>query len=369
MIPIGVMTFVTAATGSYARAGWATAATSLGAALGAPAAGMLADRFGQRPVLLTAVAVNVPALVAVALLPIGPAVLLALCVAVGLSLPPVGPLSRTRWFALAPGDASAAMAYEGTADEAAFVLGPATVGIIGTLWSPRAGLLVAAGLVATAVSAFAVHPTHPGARTARTVPRRQAAPRGRAAPALAVAVPAAGTFLMGMFFAAVQTGVNAFAARAALPSSGGLLYALLAVGSAATALSMAAVPATVGLRARCVVSVAGLVLGAGAMGMVAMGGGRSLSGMILALLFAGLWVGPTLVTLNTLAGRLAPPGRVATAMTTLSAASVLGIALGAVTGGRLVQRHGPAGAFGLAGTAAILLLAIAATADNPAQRG
>ncbi len=66
MVPLAILTLVTSATGSLALGGLASAAAAIGEALGAPAAGILADRRGQRPVLLIAGALHLALLLTLA---------------------------------------------------------------------------------------------------------------------------------------------------------------------------------------------------------------------------------------------------------------------------------------------------------------
>ncbi|WP_288908801.1 MFS transporter, partial [uncultured Microbacterium sp.] len=119
MMPLAILTLATASTGSIALAGVAAAAAAVGEAIGAPTGGALSDRFGQRPVLLTGVVLNVGFAVAfVATIADAPDLLIvALAGATGLSLPQVGPLSRVRWMAMSGDDLSAAFAFEGVTDE------------------------------------------------------------------------------------------------------------------------------------------------------------------------------------------------------------------------------------------------------------
>lgn len=58
MLTVGALTLVTATSGSYAVGGAAAAAVGIGSALGAPVLGSLADRAGQRKVLLVAAVAN-----------------------------------------------------------------------------------------------------------------------------------------------------------------------------------------------------------------------------------------------------------------------------------------------------------------------
>ncbi|MBG6185162.1 MFS family permease, partial [Arthrobacter sp. CAN_A214] len=58
MLTVGALTLATSASGSYAVGGFAAGAVGIGSALGAPVLGFLADRLGQRPVLITAALLN-----------------------------------------------------------------------------------------------------------------------------------------------------------------------------------------------------------------------------------------------------------------------------------------------------------------------
>ncbi|HET9347688.1 MAG TPA: MFS transporter, partial [Arthrobacter sp.] len=64
MLTVGALTLITAVTGSYAVGGMAAGAVGIGSALGAPILGALADRRGQRPVLVVAAVLNTAAIIA-----------------------------------------------------------------------------------------------------------------------------------------------------------------------------------------------------------------------------------------------------------------------------------------------------------------
>ena len=64
MLTVGALTLVTSSTGSYALGGTAAGAVGIGSAIGAPVIGALADRHGQRPVLLVAAVLNALAVLA-----------------------------------------------------------------------------------------------------------------------------------------------------------------------------------------------------------------------------------------------------------------------------------------------------------------
>jgi MFS family permease len=384
MLTVGALTLVTAVTGSYAAGGMSAGAVGIGSALGAPVLGALADRRGQRPVLVVAAVFNTAAIIALilaaCLIPGGQdpgaavPVLVAAFVA-GASCPQVGPLARVRWMALTSrggrnadaADLDTALSYESTADELTFVLGPALVGILASLVTPWLPLALAAALTITLVPAFAVHPTHhavvrPPARTAagaaQEKQRRASRPPGRRAGALAaVALPVLAMVCMGTFFGATQTSLSSFSASFATAELAGLLYAVMGLSSAAAALSVAYWPPRFTAYARwlaCAALMAGLAL-------LLLLPSTALP-MILVLLVLGLPVGPLMVTVFAIGGLVAPAGKLGTVMTALASGIVAGTAIGSSIAGQLAQQQGYATAFLVPVCAATALLLLGAAA-------
>jgi MFS family permease len=363
MLTIGSLTLASVASGSYALGGLAAGAVGIGSALGAPLLGWLADRGGQRRVVLVAGLLNAASmlsLVAASYPPGGlreasPWGVLAAALAAGLTTPQVGPLARARWMALTERrprralELDAALSYEGTADELTFVLGPALVGALAALVAPWLPLVVGAILTAVFVTAFALHPTaqavHPDRRPAPApVPARTW---------LLVLVPVGAMVAMGTFFGGTQTGLTAFAGVHGSAEVGGLLYAAVGATSAVAALSVAAWPSRVTLPARWAAS-AGVMLAFS--GLLFIPG--SFATMTAALLLLGLPVGPIMVTVFGIGGRMAPPGRVGTVMTALASGIVAGSALGAAVAGALAETGGPLLAFTVPVVSAGVLLAL-----------
>ena len=360
MLTVGTLTLVTSVSGSFAAGGSAAGAVGIGSALGAPLLGALADRRGQRPVLLLAAVLNTAAVVALVFAAMStaagdfPPAVLAAAFAAGASCPQVGPLARVRWMSLtanasgagetaggAARDLDAALSYESTADEVTFVLGPALVGILASLVAPWLPLALAAAMTITLVPAFAVHPTHqavPVTRHPRGVKRRRA--DGTARLSWAVALPVFAMVCMGTFFGSTQAALSAFSAQLAGSEIAGLLYAVMGLSSAAAALSVAYWPRRAGPALRWVLCAA-LMAGLAFLLLLP----SSLPMMALVLLVLGLPVGPVMVTVFAVGGTLAPAGRLGTVMTALASGIVAGTALGSSVGGQLAQLHGPAAAF------------------------
>jgi MFS family permease len=80
--------------------------------------------------------------------------------------------------------------------------------------------------------------------------------------------------------------------------------------------------------------------------------------MTATLLLLGVPVGPIMVTVFGIGGRVAPAGRVGTVMTALASGIVAGTALGAALAGALAESGGPASAFAVPVASAGALLAL-----------
>jgi MFS family permease len=386
MVVLGVLTLVAATTGSVGDAGLASASLALSTAVSGPVIGRWTDRRGQRVPLLVLAPVNAAALTALVLAAGSGArlaVLCALCVVVGATTVPVGSLARVRWLALGggPRQTGAALGYESMVDETVFVLGPALVGVAASLGTPELPIVIAAGLVLVFVTAFALHPSAAGTvqgggpvRTSSTA----AGASGHAGPASlgslpgapslgrvlrAVAPALAGMVCVGMFFGASQTAVTAFATAAGTPGRAGLIYAVMGVSSAVMALAVVALPDTVSLRLRLVVCGAGIAAITAAMTLAS-----STAALVVLVLAVGLLVGPALVTLFTVAGRLAPQGGTAVAMTAMGSANVVGVAAAAALAGRLADLRGADAGFVVAAAGAAGLVLAAVAVRVPARR-
>ncbi len=363
MMTVGVLMLVVSATGSVRVGGLTSAAVGVGVVIAGPLIGDLVDRHGQRRVL---VPVGLANGILLALFPVivmsgmPEGVLLASALAIGLTAPQAAAMSRSRLLTiitarLAPGrraqTTSRIMSYESAADETAFVIGPFLVGILAAFIAPWAPIAIAAALSFGFVIAFALHPT------ARVMPDAEDAAAARA-PIRAVfsgriLVLVAATFGVGMFFGGTLTSLTAFAQAHGDEASAGLLYGLMGIGSAVLALGVVLLPARFALRARWILFALALTLAAA--GYATADGFGS---VIVWLLIMGLGVGPTLVTLFSLAGERAPTGRAATTMTLLGSALTLAQALSSAVTGRIAEDGSLGAAMIVPAVAGVLVLAL-----------
>ena len=359
MSQMGALLLVSGATGTYAAGGAAAGALAVSNAACSPLAGALADRVGQRRVVLAQSLLGGGGLVVLVLLAEGGASAGALVVAsaaAGAAVPQVGPLARVRWRPLTSGRddqprlVEAAFSYEGAADEASFVLGPALLGAGVALADPAAALLGAAALLVVFGSWFALHPS------ARV--RVEHGPHGRGRLLTPAFLVLAGVQLfVGGLFGSVQTGTSVLAeGEGALGAAGGV-HALLGVGSVLAGLAVVALPARFPLHRRLLAFTAALVLLSAPLLAV-----DSLVALAAVVLVLGCAVAPSMITTFTLGERAAPPARVGAAMTLLASATGVGYALGAALAGRLADEQGYAAAFAVtvAATGCAALLALVA---------
>ncbi|GHI86715.1 MFS transporter [Streptomyces xanthophaeus] len=379
MSQFGSVLLVAQTSGSLATAGIVGGTLSAGQVVFGPVLGRLADRNGQRPVVLTAAAVNAvatAALVAGALGGLATVPLAAIGAVTGASVPLIGPLARTRSVALAHrarADESvvgAVHSLEGTLDEVSFVLGPALVGLAALVAHPAVALGGAAALVAVFASAYALHPTaavtagSPAGgrgRQGRGDAGRAGKGRGRQ-PGVVHAVRGS-LALQGAMFGACQAGIAALTDQLGVPGQAGIVYASMGVVSAAVGLALGALPERFGLRLRWrAATAAALVLS------VPLLFTDSLWPLYAVVTVLGAAYAPHLITAFALTERAVEPARLAESMAFAASSLVAGQALALAVSGRLAEWYGPAGAFAVAVGAAALSLTLALVTRVPATR-
>lgn len=361
MLTIGIVLLVQHTTGSYGSAGAVAAVSGVSMALFAPQTGKLADRFGQRTVLLPGVlvhAVSVSALTALALADAPIWALSLAAVPTGASIPQIGPMVRARWAAMlgaVPGREasplmSTAAAFESVTDEFTFVIGPVITTALCTGVHPAAGLIAEAALTLVGGLFFAAQratqPTVRGARAAGS-PRHASALSVPGVRVLAVA------FLgIGAVFGGMQVSLTAFAEEIGSPGSNGVLYGIFAAGNMLAGIACGAIAWKTGPRRRLIAGYAALTLTAS--GLWAVHSVPLLAGLGL---LVGLCIAPALISGYTLVEALVPSSARTEAFTWLTGAVALGQAAAVTVAGQLADAHGASTGFlvPLVGTALALV--------------
>ena len=364
MSQLGVLVLVSTTTGRYGL-GWAAAGVlAIANAIGSPLAGALADRIGQRPVVLVQSLVGAAGLagiVAVTDPEASNAAIFAMAAITGFAMPQVGPLARVRWRPITAdaGDqrrlVDAAFSYEGAADEASFVLGPATIGVLALIAEPAGALLAAAVLLAVFGSWFAIHPT--SALVAKQTSRSGAGSGSLWTAVFLVLVSA--QFCIGIIFGSVQTGSTVLATAEGRAGLAGLIHATLGIGSVIAGLAITALPERILYATRMLVAALALLVLSSPLLLV-----DSVASLVGVIALLGFAVAPYMISNFALAGILVPLHRVGTAMTLLAGATGVGYALGASIAGRLADDHGHTAAFAATVSAAGLAVLLAVTANR-----
>jgi MFS family permease len=363
MLTIGMVLLVEHTTGSYGTAGAVAAVTGVSMALCAPRAGRLADRFGQRAVLLPGVVLHsasVVGLVALALAHAPVWALFAAAVPSGATVPQVGPMVRARWAVALHGTAgtpssaasplmTTAAAFESVTDEFTFVIGPVLATALCTGVHPAAGLLTEAALTLVGGILFAAQ------RSTAPVPHRPAG-GARVKHPSALSVPGvralAVAFLgIGAVFGGMQVSLTAVTQDMGRPGLSGLLYGTFAAGNMLAGVVYGAIAWRRSPRTRLLGSYAALTLATAPLWAA-----HAIPLLAALGLLVGLCIAPALITGYTLVDALVPGATRTEAFTWLTGAVALGQAVAVTAAGLLADHAGAHAGFTvpLAGTALAL---------------
>ncbi|KUN98010.1 MFS transporter [Streptomyces caeruleatus] len=335
MLTISIVLLVQHTTGSYGAAGAAAAVTGVSMALFAPYSGRLADRYGQRAVLLPGVVVHVLSGLTLTALALTEAPLWALFVAAvptGASVPQIGPMVRARWGVKLQGSPlmTTAAAFESVTDELTFVVGPLLATALCTAVDPAAGLVTEAALTLLGGLLFAAQKS--------TQPSVAVAGHARVEHVSALRVPGVRvlivTFLgIGSVFGGMQVSLAAFTESIGEPGLNGVLYGTFAAGNMLSGVVCGAIAWKVAPQRRLLVGYAALALAAS--GLWAAHSVLVLAGLGL---LVGMCIAPALITGYTLVESLVPAGARTEAFTWLTGAVALGQAAAVTVAGQLEDR-------------------------------
>ena len=348
--------------GAYSRAGLVVALYVTGTGIAGPILGRLVDRAGRTRVLPPfAVGEAVLLCVLAELSPQDTAALLACALGAGLCTPPVTSSARALWPVILPASqVPGVYALEATLQELSFIVGPALVAIIVSVSGPPEALVASAAALLVGVFAFSFHPT-----TRSVTPALDRSVRDSGSLRMALPVPivvAAMTVVAAFSF--VELATVAFARSHHSPASAGLVLAVWSGGSLLGGFWL-------GIR----VSGSGVTSRKVAMLMIVLAAGTAIPALspslwILAVLLflGGIAIAPTFGALYSLTASHAPPERQTEAFGWLSSGFQAGIALGAITGGAIVQAAGSRVAYGASAGLVLVGASVLGRWRPPSQR-
>ncbi len=318
-------------TGSYAAGGVVAAAFGLANGLSQPFLGRVIDRRGQASVLIPGAIVGGAALAGFAALEDGAPVIVAVLITAvaGAATPPLNSCVRALLSdVVAPAARHRAFALDSTLFELIYITGPLVlVGVVGA-WSLRAAVLTCAALTLAGTLLFAATRLSRLARGAAATSRDLMGPlrdHGVRTQLLSVA-------LFGLSIASLEVGLTGFADDEGHRNAVGYLLGCSGLGSMVGGLITARTPAPADPRRRLVLLLVGLAVLEAPLALM-----QSLPAMAVAVTIAGLALAPTLAITFQLTSEAAPDGTVTEALTWLSSAISLGLAIGSAISGALVE--------------------------------
>ena len=360
---LGCVLMLVALTGSYALAGAVAATLTLSQALTGPWLGRLADRRGQRRLLILSLAAHSAGILLLVLAAQVSAPAWTLFPAAGLAgaaVLPVGSLVRARWAGLVGGTPAldTAFALESVVDEAVFVVGPVLVTVLAVGVAPAAGLLGPLVFVVVGSIFLAVQGNTEPETSARS---RSAGGLAGLSPGILVLIFVCGA--LGVALSVIDLGMVAFARERGVAGAAGPLLALFATGSMLAGLAYGAREwrSPPGLR----FLVATIALCAGTVPILLADG---IVAMALSVTVAGVGIAPALISSSTLIEAMVPRAALTEGLTWVVTALTVGAAAGAALAGFVIDLSGSRAAFALALAAGVISVLITAIGRESLRR-
>jgi len=355
MTGIGIITLLAQLRGSYWLAGAVAATFALAMALIAPQISRWVDRYGQRRVLPGVTALGVSSLLALLLCShLGtPDWTLFVFAALSGFIPSMPAMVRARWTELYRGSPKlhTAFSLESVLDEVSFIIGPPiSVGLCVAVF-PQAGPLAAALLLAIGVTTFVLQrstepPVHPRSPEHAGTVLRQGA----------VVILLMVLLGMGTIVGTVAVVSVAFAQQQGQPAAASVVLSVYALGSCVVGLVFGTLKLKMPLPKQFLIGAL-----ATAITVVPLMWVSSIATLAAAMFVAGLFFAPTLITAMGLVENIVPAAKLTEGLTWMITGLGIGVALGAVLGGWMIDAYGAQAGFRVslgAGSAVLLFAAL-----------
>jgi MFS family permease len=330
MNTVAIVFLVSDVRDSFAIAGITSAFYTLSGAIVSPRVGKLADRFGTRPVLLSVTLIN--ALSTFGLLYfidrslIG---LFAVAAVFGATFPNFGSYTRTRWSRSIRDEKelSSALSLESVIDETAYVVGPALAGFLFSFYGSQSPLLAGIFFVIIGGVGLALTSTDRGG-FARVEDDHS---RG------ILSIPYVKSLLlslvaMGLLFGSNFVVIIAVATEGGRASDGGLWVGLYPLGSAVSGLIYGFIHWKISSTVRYTVSLAVMTICTSGILFF-----QDLDTIVFWIIVSGIAIGPALISANAFMKELVPLSRLNESFAFLGAAISIGITIGSVLSGLIVE--------------------------------
>ena len=223
MLSLAFVIHIQAITGSYAIAGIALGAETIGASISGPVLARYMARFGIRRVIALSTSVTVASLIALALVPAEPILLVALAFLVGLSSPPIQPAARSIYPQVTPKNLLASLySLDATAQEIIWVLGPLVATLVAASFGHVAMLITVALIQVAGTIWFLINSSVGKVKIPKTTSRLGKALKNPRV----LSVTILGLLFVGSF-AGVEVGAVALFDKAVA----GIMFAVFSLGS------------------------------------------------------------------------------------------------------------------------------------------
>lgn len=347
MDSLALIFIVVAVSDSYALAGALSAVASIVISIANPFWSRLADRIGQRKMLLRVVPLKILGLsLFIALVMNGApvwtwfvSIILAELAAIN-----TGGLVRRRWLHVLSPDKSTtaedetdkhvvntAYSYEALMDEIVFIVGPITATACATSIAPAAGLIAGMILMSIGLPLFAMQ----RATEPPPSPVRVKDPHPPVIGIPIVQAIALATTFTGGFFGAISITVVAFAESQGQKSYSGLLLGLWASGSAVMAIINGLIKWKTSYAGRFLIFLTALTIFSIPFIFV-----DSIFGLAIALFFNGFAIAPLIVNAYGIVQEAVPSEQITESFTWVVAGMPLGGAISSALGGWVIDTYG-----------------------------